>query len=103
VNDTNGGAVLGFTLTSKGPKQVATVPAGSKPYGIAFDPTHNILFTTLTGRDQLLELTFRGTTVVRRRVQETVRQPNSVAVDPSTGQVVVTGSTPAGHLQLLQE
>ena len=105
VNDTNGGAVLGFTLTSHGPRQVATIPVGadSKPYGIAYDPIHDILLTTLTGRDQLLELTIRGTTVVSRRIQTTVQQPNTVAVDPATRQIVITGSTAAGHLQLLNE
>jgi DNA-binding beta-propeller fold protein YncE len=103
VNDTNGGAVLGFTLTAHGPKQVASIPvgAGSKPYGIAYDSQRNILWVTLTGRDQLLGLTFRGTRVVARSLRPTVQQPNTVAVFPATGEVVVTGSTPAGHLQLL--
>jgi len=105
VNDTNGDAVLAFTLTRHGPRQMARVPvgAGSKPYGIAYDPVHHVLLTTLTGRDQLLELTLRGTTVLNQRVQETVRQPNTVAVQPATGRIVVTGSTANGHLQLLSE
>jgi DNA-binding beta-propeller fold protein YncE len=104
VMDTNGGAVLGFTLTATGPKQVATIPvgAGSKPYGVAYDAARRTLWVTLTGYDQVLGLTFDGTRVTQRRRFATVQQPNSVAVDPATGQVVVTGSTPAGHLQLLQ-
>jgi hypothetical protein len=105
VNDTNGGAVLGLTLTQHGPRQVATIHlgAGSKPYGIAYDAVHHILLTTLTGPDQLVELSLRGTAVLRRRIQPTVQQPNTVAVDPTTGQIVITGSIPTGHLELLRE
>lgn len=103
VNDTNGDAVLGFRLTASGPQQVATIStgAGSRPYGDAYDAAHHTLWVTLTGRDQLLGLSFSGSRVVRRRVIDTVRQPNTVAVDPTTGEVVVTGSLPDGQLQLL--
>ena len=103
VNDTNGGAVLGFTLTAEGPRQVATIPtgAGSRPYGIAYDAARSTLWVTLTGDDQLLGLNLDGARVTRRVVLATVRQPNTVAVDPTTGEVVVTGSTRDGSLQLL--
>jgi hypothetical protein len=105
VNDTNGDAVLGFTLTDHGPQQVATIPvgAGSKPYGIAYDTRRHTLWVTLTGRNQLLGLTLTGTTVTHRSTYDTVQQPNTVAVDGPTGELVVTGSTPAstGHLQFL--
>jgi hypothetical protein len=106
VNDTNGNAVLGFTVTTHGPKQVATIAtgAGSKPYGIAYDKARHTLWTTLTGSDQLLGLTFDGTTVTDRATYATVQQPNTVAVDQVTGELVVTGSTPgtSGHLQFLR-
>ncbi len=106
VNDTNGDAVLGYEVTSHGPKQVATIPTGpgSKPYGIAYDTHRHTLWTTLTGRNQLLGLTFSGTTVTSRATYNTVRQPNTVAVDQATGELVVTGSTPGqtGHLQILR-
>ena len=103
VNDTSGGAVLGFRLTSGGPRQVATVGTGtgSRPYGQAYDTARHTLWVTLTGRDQVLGLTFSGTKVVRRSSYDTVRQPNSVAVDPETGELVVTGSEPAGQLQFI--
>ncbi|MGH9094021.1 MAG: hypothetical protein ACRDXE_02570 [Acidimicrobiales bacterium] len=104
VNDTNGDAVLGFTLTAHGPRQVATVPtgAGSKPYGIAYDARRHTLWVTLTGRDQLLGLTFGGTRVTHRATYATVQQPNTVAVDATTGELVVTGSIDAGNLQFLR-
>ncbi len=103
VNDTNGGAVLGFRLTAHGPQQVATIPtgAGSKPYGIAYDPARHILWVTLTGSNQLVGLTLAGTKVTNRSTRATVQQPNTVAVDPGSGEVVVTGSTADGHLQFL--
>ncbi len=104
VNDTNGNAVLGFTLTAHGPKQVATIPTGArtKPYGAAYDARRHTLWVTLTGTNQLLGLTFSGTKVTHRATYATVRQPNTVAVDGVTGELVVTGSTDAGSLQFLR-
>jgi hypothetical protein len=103
VNDTNGDAVLGFTLTPTGPQQVATLPtgAGSKPYGDAYDTARHTLWVTLTGSNEVLGLTLQGTRVTHQVAIPTVRQPNSVAADPSTGEIVVTGSTPDGRLQFL--
>jgi DNA-binding beta-propeller fold protein YncE len=105
VNDTDGDAVLGFRLTERGPRQVAMIQvgAGAKPYGIAYDTARHTLWVTLTGRNQLLGLTLDDITVTRRTTYDTVRQPNTVAVDERTGQLVVTGSLPGtgGHLQFL--
>jgi len=101
VVDTNGGAVLGFRLTSTGPKQVATIPVGSKPYGVAYDTRQATLWVTLTGSDQLVGLHLRGTDVTSRTTYATVRQPNTVAVEEATGRLVVTGSTVPGSLQML--
>ncbi|MDQ6782169.1 MAG: YncE family protein [Actinomycetota bacterium] len=101
VADTNGGAVLGFRLTASGPQQVATLPVGSKPYGLAYDETRATLWVTLTGSDQLVGLHLRGTTVSSKTTYATVRQPNTVAVDEASGRLVVTGSTVPGSLQIL--
>ena len=103
VNDTSGDEVLGFALTPTGPKQVATIPTGkgSRPYGDAYDPLTHTLWVTLTGTDTLLGLTLKGAAVQRRVSFATVRQPNSVALDHATGQVVVTGSTTDGALQFI--
>jgi DNA-binding beta-propeller fold protein YncE len=101
VADTNGGAILGFELSAHGPVQVATIAVGPKPYGLAFDARRDTLWVTITGADQLLGLHFSGTRVVARTTDATVRQPNTVAVDQTTGELVVTGSTRPGQLQLL--
>jgi DNA-binding beta-propeller fold protein YncE len=101
VADTLGGAILGFRLGAHGPVQVATIPVGSHPYGLAFDARLDTLWVTITGTDELLGLRFDGVKVASRMTYATVRQPNTVAVDATTGELVVTGSTQPGQLQLL--
>jgi hypothetical protein len=56
---------------------------------------------TLTATNQLLGLELQGSTVVRRLTYPTVRQPNTVAVDGATGEVLVTGSTSSGALEFV--
>jgi len=101
VADTDGGAILAFRVSAGGPRQVATIPVGSKPYGVAYDSRRSTLWVTLTGSDQLVGLHLRGTVVTSRVTYATVQQPNSVAVAESTGELVVTGSTPQGAIQLI--
>jgi len=80
---------------------VARVPVGTKPYGIAWDERRSTLWVTLTGSNQLVGLHLAGTSVQSRITYDTVQQPNTVAVDDATGEVVVTGSAPPGALQLI--
>jgi DNA-binding beta-propeller fold protein YncE len=101
VADTLGGAILGFELGAHGPVQVATIPVGPRPYGLAFDAKTDTLWVTVTGADQLVGLHFDGRKVASRTTYATVRQPNTVAVDETTGALVVTGSDLPGQLQLL--
>jgi len=101
VVDTNGGAILGFRVDDHGPHQVARIPVGDKPYGIAYDNQRSTLWVTLTASNQLVGLHLDGTSVKSRTTYATVRQPNTVAVDDSTGALVVTGSTPQGSLQFI--
>ena len=101
VVDTNGGAVLAFRVGARGPRQVAAIPVGSRPYGVAYDARRATLWVTLTGTDQLVGLRLLGTAVKSRLIYATVQQPNTVAVAESTGEVVVTGSTPEGAVQLI--
>jgi DNA-binding beta-propeller fold protein YncE len=101
VADTLGGAILGFTMGPDGPVQFATIPVGPRPYGLAFDARRDTLWVTVTGSDELLGLHFHGRSVASRTTYATVRQPNTVAVDEATGQLVVTGSTLPGQLQLI--
>ena len=66
------------------------------PYGIAFDPLRKRFWVTLTALNRVAELTDRRVL----RTFPTVRQPNSVTVDPETGRVFVA-SRKDGTLQLL--
>ena len=65
------------------------------PYGIAFDPRRRRFWVTLTASNRVAEVTDRRLL----RTFPTVRQPNSVAVDPVSGRVFVA-SRKDGVLQL---
>jgi len=84
-----------------GPHQVVRIPVGAKPYGIAYDERRTTLWLTLTGSNQVVGLHLTGTTVTSRTTYDTVQQPNTVAVDDASGEIVVTGSTPQGSLQFI--
>ncbi len=101
VVDTNGGAILGFRVDDRGPHQVARIPVGDKPYGIVYDGARSMLWVTLTTSNRLVGLKLDGTSVTSRVTYATVQQPNTVAVNETTGELVVTGSTPQGSLQLI--
>jgi hypothetical protein len=92
VVDTRGDALLEVRLD---PVRVhrRTHVAGA-PYGIAVDRRRRRFWVTLTARNEVVELTDRR--VLRR--YPTVRQPNSVAVDPRSGRVFVA-SRKDGTLQ----
>jgi DNA-binding beta-propeller fold protein YncE len=66
------------------------------PYGIAYDSARRRFWVTLTGQNRVAELTDRRLL----RTFATVRQPNSVAVDPISGRVFVA-SRSDGTLQVL--
>jgi DNA-binding beta-propeller fold protein YncE len=83
VVDTRGGALLEVRLD---PLRVhRRTHLGGTPYGIALDPERRRFWITLTGRNEVVELTDHR--VLRRF--PAVRQANSVAVDPRTGRVFV--------------
>lgn len=94
VVDTRGGGLL-EVRTDRPDLRIhrrTNLPGG--PYGITFDLPRKRFWVTLTKTNQVVELTDR------RRLREfpTVRQPNSVAVDPRTGRVFVA-SRADGTLQ----
>jgi hypothetical protein len=83
VVDTRGDALLEVRLD---PLRVhRRTHLGGAPYGIALDPERRRYWVTLTARNEVAELTDHR--VLRRF--PTVRQPNSVAVDPRSGRVFV--------------
>ncbi len=100
VTDTRGDAVLIYEAGPK-PEQIGRVSLPGSPYGIAIDPRRNHLWVTLTAEQRVVQLALQGRTLREIARYPTVRQPNSVAVDPATGRVFVTGKTD-GQLQILE-
>jgi len=79
---------------------VAKVAAEGAPYGLAVDATRSIAYVTLTASNRVQAFRLDGTTPKADRSWPTLRQPNDVGVDPSTGRIVVVGATDSA-LQLI--
>jgi DNA-binding beta-propeller fold protein YncE len=76
--------------------------APGKPYGLAYDAERRRLYVTLTATNQLQVFDVVNPDAPRIiGVVPTARQPNSVAVDPCSGAVLITGSSPEGTLQIV--
>jgi len=91
VADTEGGMVREYRIGPE-PRQVAAVAAPGAPYGIAADPCRKRLWVTLTAGNRLVEYAVGGRRPRRIATYPTVRQPNSVEVDPRSGDVFVAGA-----------
>jgi DNA-binding beta-propeller fold protein YncE len=98
VIDTQGNALLYFHLAPR-LELVRRVHLPGRPYGVAVDLERDRLWVTLTARNEVVEVSANGRPRPLRRFP-TVRQPNSVGVDPRTGRVFVASRTD-GTLQLL--
>ncbi len=99
VADTNGAAVLVLS-TAPEVAETARIDAAGAPYGLAVDPVRQHLWVTLTASNQVLVLDVSSPEPVVLRTLPSVRQPNSVAVDPESGTVYVAG-TADGVLQII--
>ncbi len=99
VADTRGGAISVFETRPR-LRFVARLPLPGSPYGLAVDDERERLWVTLTARNRLAEVTLGARPRVLRTLP-TVRQPNSVAVDPRNGRVLVA-SRSDGTLQLIE-
>lgn len=99
VADTQGDAILVFE-TRPELRLVDRANVSDSPYGIAIDNENDRLWVTQTGRNSVVELELTDLAPKRLRSFATVRQPNTVAVDPATGLVFVAGRTD-GVLQVI--
>jgi DNA-binding beta-propeller fold protein YncE len=99
VTDTRGGALL---LYSPPPQaaQVARVVVPGAPYGIAYDPVRDRLWVTMTAANQVVGFDMAAAEPREVARLSTVRQANTVAVDPTTGRLFVTG-TADGVVQVI--
>jgi DNA-binding beta-propeller fold protein YncE len=98
VADTRGDAVL--TVVAHPLREVCRLSVLGTPYGLAYDGAAQLLWVTLTATNEVVGLNTAGDQLVEVARFPTVRQPNTVAVDPSTGRVYV-GSRTTGQLQLI--
>ena len=98
VADTRGDALLVFDAASLEP--VERLPVDGTPYGLAYDTADQVVWVTLTATNEVLGLATDGPTLTEVARFPTVRQPNTVAVDPVSGRVFV-GSRSTGQLQLI--
>ena len=100
VTDTRGDAVLVYSANPE-PKQLDRVPLPGSPYPIAIGTRRNQLWVTLIAEQSVVRFALEENTLREISRYPTVRQPNTVAVDPATGNVFVKGKTD-GQLQILE-
>lgn len=94
VTDTRGGALLAFSLDPLLMRQNYPVPGA--PYAIAYDRKRDLAWVTLTRTNEVVGYDVAGGEPKEVHRFATVEQPNTVAVDPSSGRVVVASATGEG-------
>jgi DNA-binding beta-propeller fold protein YncE len=99
VVDTRGDALLVYTPPPQA-GQVTRLALPGTPYGITYDPVRDRVWVTLTATNQVVG--FDVSHLEPREVARlpTVAQANTVAVDPTTGRLFVTG-TKDGTVQII--
>ncbi|MEU5694542.1 hypothetical protein [Actinosynnema sp. NPDC020468] len=90
VVDTRGGELLAFS--AKPLIMRLRYPLPGAPYGLAYDAGRDLLWTTLTERNEVVAYDVSGGEPVEKRRVPTVRQPNSVAADAQGRVYVGSGS-----------
>ena len=98
VTDTTGGELL--VLTNDPLTMRQRFPGGTSPYGVAYDNRADVAWVTLTGTNEVVG--YKLGTGMPKEVHRfpTVRQPDSVAVDPDTGNLFI-GSAAGDGMQTI--
>ena len=94
VTDTRGGALLAFSVDPLLLRQ--NYPVAGAPYAIAYDRERDIAWVTLTKTNEVVGYEVAGEQPKEKYRFPTVSQPNTVAVDPSSGRVIVASGTGDG-------
>jgi hypothetical protein len=97
VADTEGDAIRKIRIAPE-PREVAVVSAPGAPYGVAIDARRKRLWVTLTASNELVGYSLAKGRISLTWTYPTVRQPNTVTVDPSNGDVFV-GSRSDAQIQ----
>ncbi|WP_223838520.1 YncE family protein [Saccharopolyspora pogona] len=93
--DTRGQELLAFSTDPLIMKQRYPVPGA--PYGLAYDPTRDLAWVTLTATNELVGYDIAGGEPQERHRLPTITQPNAVAVDPDTGDIYIASANGAGY------
>lgn len=101
VSDTRGDAVLAFEAKPELEQVARLTLDGGSPYGISIDLERTQLWVTLTAENTVVQYDVGSDQPRELNRYPTVRQPNSVAVDPTSGQVFIAGKTES-QLQILE-
>jgi sugar lactone lactonase YvrE len=94
VVDTRGEALLAFSVDPLLLRQ--RYPVAGSPFGIAYDPTRDIAWVTLTAKNEVVGYQMAGEEPRERYRFPTVGQPNTVTVDPGDGRVFVASASGEG-------
>ncbi|MEJ2856183.1 MULTISPECIES: YncE family protein [unclassified Saccharothrix] len=94
VVDTRGGELMAFSVRPLIMRQRFPLPGA--PYGMAYDERRDLLWVTLTERNEVVAFDVAGGEPVEKHRYATVRQPDSVAVDPGSGRVFVASGDGQG-------
>ncbi|MGH3570836.1 MAG: YncE family protein [Pseudonocardiaceae bacterium] len=94
VTDTRDGELLAFAGDPPVLRQRFPLPGA--PYALAYDGRRDLVWVTLTGRDEVVGLGVAGGEPVIVHRVPTVHQPDAVAVDPVSGRVYVVSASGAG-------
>jgi hypothetical protein len=94
VADTRGDALLAFSLDPLVMRQ--SYPVKGAPYGLAYDARRDLAWVTLTRTNEVVGFDVAGGQPVEKYRFPTVEQPNTVAVDPISGRVIVASATGKG-------
>lgn len=98
VSDTRGNALLVYSLDPL--KQLGRLDLAGTPYGMTADGSTDTVWVTLTSRNQVVGMDVSGDVPREIARYDTVRQPNTVAVEPGSHRLWVTG-TDAGVVELI--
>ncbi|WP_305095035.1 hypothetical protein [Prescottella sp. R16] len=94
VTDTRGGELLVFTTDQLIMRQ--RYPVSGSPYGIAYDERTDLVWVTLTAENQVVGYDIATGIPVEQARFDTVRQPDTVAVDTAGGALLIGSATGDG-------
>ncbi|WP_234835160.1 NHL repeat-containing protein [Mycolicibacterium stellerae] len=99
ATDTRGNAVRVFEPLPT-PHQVGEVAQPGGPYGIAYDPTRDLLWVASSGTNEVVGYDMSQPTPREVRRLPTVQNPYTLGVDANTGRLFIAGVT-GGVLQVV--